>query len=347
MDIERKILTILLFLFSNDIVQAQFDFSTEKRDDRWVCEMEESQEVSADLTRLYWEARYDLELKYYGANFYVTGLQKVGAICNRMNKSTKGGFPYTDGVTVYLDLANGERLSFANQMVFNCYKKNEQDNSGIYSCNVNIILSGADSNMYDLNGLSDSQIDNYVGKRLSNYDITCISLLGQRFPITKIRTAPTFDSMFTTLGQKIGRTFANGNNRNNSATSTDVSAKFKRTWLELDVYQNHVKGLRVHANLDVWNAKGKELRMECFFFDSSGRPLRDFNQNFYSGDGQVCAVTSFRPSYDASTYSDLSVFIPYSELHLSSGYHTIECRTAIFYGGYQYAEDNGLRFRIH
>lgn len=339
---------LLAFLLCYGLMaQAQFDFTTERKDDRWVCEMTEDQEVSTDLTRLYWEAKYDLEYKYYIANFYVTGLQKVGAICNRMNKYSKSGFPYMDGVNVFLELSNGERLSFGNQLVFNCYKKDEQDDSGIYSCDVNVSLNEAYSNMYDLAGLSNKQIDSYVVKRLSNYDITCISLLGQRFPITKIRTAPTFNNMFTTLGQKIGRSSANGNNRNNSTTSTDVSAKFKRTWLEMNVYQDGVKGLRIHANFDVHNARGKKLQLDCFFFDAYGNPLIDQNDRYYSGSGQVMTGTSFIPKYDSSNYSDLSVFIPYTELHLPSGYYEVECRTTIFYNGYQYAEDDGLIFRIH
>lgn len=329
------------------LAQAQFDFTTENDKKEWTCKTKEIQQIGTGNVFLSFGIIYDIEIKNYSIDFQFFGQQGVKEVCRRLTKKESDSYNYADGVTVSLDLSNGERLTFEKERVEDYLANSENRDKGIFSFDVELFSMTGLSNKTDFDNLTDPQLEDYMTRLLSTYDITCISLLGQRFPITKIRTAPTFDSMFTTLGQKIGRSFTNGSNRKNSTTQTDVSAKFKRTWLELDVYQNHVKGLRVHANLDVWNAKGKELRMECYFFDSSGRPLKDFNKNFYSGDGQVCAVMSFRPSYDASTYSDLSVFIPYSELHLSSGYHTIECRTTIFYGGYQYAEDNGLRFRIH
>ena len=341
-------IVLLSFLMSLGLMaQAQFDFTTKKDKIEWTCRTNDIQQIGTGRVFLSFGIIYDIEVKNYSIDFQLFGQQGVKEVCQRLTKKGSDGYNYADNITVTLDLSNGERLTFKKERVEDYLANSEGRNKGIFSFDVELFSLTGSSNKTNFDNLTDPQLEDYMTRLVSTYDITCISLLGQRFPITKIRTAPTFNSMFTTLSQKIGRLFVNGSNKNKSITSTDVSAKFKRTWLELDVYQNHVKGLRVHANLDVWNAKGKELRMECFFFDSSGRPLKDFNHNYYSGDGQVCAITSFRPSYDASTYSDLSVFIPYSELHLSSGYHTIECRTAIFYGGYQYAEDNGLRFRIH
>jgi hypothetical protein len=55
----------------------------------------------------------------------------------------------------------------------------------------------------------------------------------------------------------------------------------------------------------------------------NGQPLKDFNDSYNTTAGHVAAGKNFTPSYDRSTYTDLDIFIPYSELHMADGNHEL------------------------
>lgn len=105
-----------------------------------------------------------------------------------------------------------------------------------------------------------------------------------------------------------------------------ASVTFKKIWLEHNVMQNGVKGMKVHVAFDISGMKGQNCKAIAYFDHPKGTGVKDRNGRYCTTDGNVCSSTQFTPGYPNSTYSNLSIFIPNSELHLLSGkrtYYTI------------------------
>lgn len=102
-----------------------------------------------------------------------------------------------------------------------------------------------------------------------------------------------------------------------------ISAEIKSVRVDYDVYQDGYKGMLIHVNFDVENCRSVPCRCAAYFYFSDGTALKDYNGSYKTSDGHVSTGTDFTPSYDSSNYSDLRLFIPYNELHLTrSGTHS-------------------------
>ena len=98
---------------------------------------------------------------------------------------------------------------------------------------------------------------------------------------------------------------------------TAANAQIKSISVSKDQDLDDGKGLIVHVALDVQNMKGKEIRVSAYFYDNDGNALIDKNNDYHTQDGKVSTGKSITPTSDKSTFSDIQLEIPYSELHLS------------------------------
>lgn len=108
------------------------------------------------------------------------------------------------------------------------------------------------------------------------------------------------------------------------------SALFQKLWIDLDVYEGIRKGLRIHLQFNVKNGKDKPCRAVAWFYSDSGLPLQDYNGNYNSVDGKVSVGVDFLPRFDLADYSDFTLFMPYDELHLSPGKHSLKVDAGLF-----------------
>lgn len=96
------------------------------------------------------------------------------------------------------------------------------------------------------------------------------------------------------------------------------SVDIKSIRVEQDKTLSDGKGLEIHVAFDIKNMNGKECRMIAYFYDSEGNAIIDTNETKYGTVGDVSYVatgTNFTPGYDNTTYSDMTLSIPYDELH--------------------------------
>ena len=115
------------------------------------------------------------------------------------------------------------------------------------------------------------------------------------------------------------------------------TAVYRKLWADFDVYEGIQKGIRIHMQFNLKNLKGNSCKAMLQFYFDSGLPLLDYNGRFNSSDGKVSVCTEFSPQYDSSDFHDLVLFMPYDELHLSSGEHSLKMEAALYYkngGGY-------------
>ena len=108
-----------------------------------------------------------------------------------------------------------------------------------------------------------------------------------------------------------------------------ASVTFKKIWLEHNVMLNGEKGMKVHVAFDISGMKGQQCEAIAYFDYPKGTGIKDTNDRYCTKGGTVCTSTNFTPGWPNATYSDLSMFIPNSELHLLPGKHTYYTRVFI------------------
>jgi hypothetical protein len=119
-------------------------------------------------------------------------------------------------------------------------------------------------------------------------------------------------------------------------TSTGGSATFQRIWVDYDVTEGGKRGMRIHTAFKVFGMKGVDSYLQIKFQRSDGTALMDKNGEFVHEDGSVAAFVKLRPGYDPAVFEDEAIFMPYSELDLTSGKHNLKMDVDVIY------EDGGL-----
>lgn len=102
-----------------------------------------------------------------------------------------------------------------------------------------------------------------------------------------------------------------------NAASGQKTATIQSVTVEQNATNNGVSGIRVHTNVHAINLKGRKIRLCVFLNKSDDTPCPN-------ADGRQASYQDTTvPDYDDSTYSDWSVFIPYSDLR-SLGYRDLK-----------------------
>lgn len=94
-----------------------------------------------------------------------------------------------------------------------------------------------------------------------------------------------------------------------------ATTKFEKVWVEHNVMKEGLKGMRIHAKFDINYLQNEECKMIAWFYFKNGNILKDFDKKYYTTSGQVSVHRTFKPKYERTTFTDLSMFIPYDQLH--------------------------------
>ena len=129
-----------------------------------------------------------------------------------------------------------------------------------------------------------------------------------------------------------------------NSSNADITASFDRIWTEHNVYQNGVKGMMLHAKFRVVNAYNQSGKVIAYFHYNDGTALKDFNGQYCTNDGKVCVSSAIRPGYKDTTYDNLSIFMPYEELHMGSGRSELNYRMQIYINNKYYASSSTYNF---
>lgn len=94
-------------------------------------------------------------------------------------------------------------------------------------------------------------------------------------------------------------------------------ASFDTLWVDYDVTENDMRGMRIHVKFVAYEMKGTDADVAVFFEDDKGNRLKDKNQKYYSSGGDVALYFDVKPEYDPAYYNDVKLFMPYNELDLT------------------------------
>lgn len=115
------------------------------------------------------------------------------------------------------------------------------------------------------------------------------------------------------------------------AGSNTPRAQLQKIWIDYNVTEKGVRGMRIHTAFKVFAMKGVSGYLQFRFETRAGKALMDNNGAFDHEDGSVAAFRAIKPGYEPTQYDDLDVFMPYDELDLSPGKYELRMDVDVIY----------------
>lgn len=116
--------------------------------------------------------------------------------------------------------------------------------------------------------------------------------------------------------QWLSGVYSDGKSKKPSLTPSGSTKKASGEFDDVNI-ETSGENLVVKVTFSISNMKDKDGRVVCYFYDADGNELKDLNSLYTTTDGYVSVGKDIKPSYENSTYTDLEVTIPKSELHQS------------------------------
>jgi hypothetical protein len=114
-------------------------------------------------------------------------------------------------------------------------------------------------------------------------------------------------------------------------TATTPSGKFERIWIDFDITEGGKYGMRVHVKFTVYNMKNLPSYLAIYFQRADGTKIYTNNIDYRSKSGQVAIFKELDIGYDPGVFSDLKLFLPYSELSLPAGKYDLNMSVDLIY----------------
>ena len=111
------------------------------------------------------------------------------------------------------------------------------------------------------------------------------------------------------------------------------NATFDKLWIDYDVFDNGIKGMKIHVKFTAYEMKDMDAFLAIYFQsdDENATWLMDKNKKYNSSDGYVAVYRSIKPQYDPAVFNDLDVFMPYGELDLEPGEYDLAMDVKLIY----------------
>lgn len=132
-----------------------------------------------------------------------------------------------------------------------------------------------------------------------------------------------------------------------SQISSGPSASIDRVWVDHNYFYGGNKGMMIHVKFTTYKMLNKQGECNAYFYFENGTALKDYNGYYKTVSGKVSVGETFTPSYESSEYSDFKLFIPYTELHISSsGSYSLKFQLQIFHGQKVIATSDYVAFSL-
>lgn len=135
---------------------------------------------------------------------------------------------------------------------------------------------------------------------------------------TSTESRSDFFNIKTTDDSKSVRVTINQSGKSISSSSNNAFASIEKVWVDHNVYQNSLKGMRIHVKFTVYNMLNRTGQATVYFYYSNGNALKDINGSYKTTNGNVATHVDFTPNYTSCIFKDLQIFMPYNELHCTN-----------------------------
>lgn len=104
----------------------------------------------------------------------------------------------------------------------------------------------------------------------------------------------------------------------------------KSVWVDYNAYENGIKGMRIHVTFNISHRSNITCSAVAYFWFASGEKLYDINGLYTAADGQVSVSQDFMPGFEHTTYSDLTLFMPITELYSGRGMYNLMFQVQLY-----------------
>lgn len=120
----------------------------------------------------------------------------------------------------------------------------------------------------------------------------------------------------------------------------DKSVEIKKAWIEHE--SNH--GFKIHVNMNANNLLNNKLTVQCTFWFNSGKKVTSTDGNYQTHSGQIATIVSVNPDYQYTTWSDLKLWIPYSQVKGVRDRKHLKCRVEVYDNNHCLATSKYMHF---
>lgn len=101
--------------------------------------------------------------------------------------------------------------------------------------------------------------------------------------------------------------------------SSAVTFKVTRVWVDYNVTEDSLRGMRIHVNFEVTGLKGVDSMVTARVQKTNSDYLLNSSSNLSNEDGQLQLKFEMKPGYDTTVYKDADMFLPYSAINVAKG----------------------------
>ena len=127
-------------------------------------------------------------------------------------------------------------------------------------------------------------------------------------------------------------------------TSSVSKVEITKKWIEFDVTKDGEKGLVFHLDFNVYDLKNQPMTVIIFIEHPKGNVMKDLNGKYCTNDGSVCVTNYIRPGSDKTHFDDLTLFLPYKEVHMKKGEMNYFCNIRFYHRETLMLYDNGREY---
>ena len=306
----KQFLLVLSMVMTGCITANAEDYEVEKDGERsygasWYPRLKGLNNESIGTVRTVFS--YDIQSGY--VVFFVRGSKEakwISQLARRIVNNDK----QMPGISVSITLSNGTTVSttktvaLVNDLV-----------AMIASRNVDVQLLWFTLGIYPQScSISGEAPSNSIARfftLLRTYDITSITIDGNTIKLSNTNSAYHIDNMMNEIAKKFGY------HENMGKKEQPSNVTFKPIKVDHNVYRNGQKGMVIKASFDTTGIKGVNCELVAYFYFANGTALNNYNNSYGTVDNKVSSSTKITPGYDNTTYTDVEIFMPYDELHLS------------------------------
>lgn len=125
------------------------------------------------------------------------------------------------------------------------------------------------------------------------------------------------------------------------------SGKINSVTVDHNVFENKIKGMRIHIKFEVKNFRDVKCAAAAYFEYESGEMLKSSDGRYEASSGQVALSSEFIPPYLDTTFNDLMLFLPYDEIPAGKGTTKLRFSVRLYkVGGKFFAQSEYFPFNL-
>ena len=117
---------------------------------------------------------------------------------------------------------------------------------------------------------------------------------------------------------------------------TAPSASLQKMWIDYDAKEGSRSGMMMHISFTAYDLKGANLYLGGYFKYNDDKPDSYLQETgiydgYHTKEGTLATGKDINPTYDASVYEDVQIFMPYDVFNMDAGTYDLAISVQLLY----------------